>query len=306
MLNGLMTHVGAERLGRHDLLSLSTPDPTDTHKPIAHSAIVEGLIETLDMRRLEVVRDEYAVSPDGARMFGFLEISVEELGVRFAIGCRNSHDKEFLDGTHRRVSGVLVCDNLAFHGDFTPVTRKHTKGFDALEVIDMAVGKMQRHFEPMKRQIDAWKVFTLPDIRAKEVIYGAFIEGNLDGLLGISPASFMTSISTRPSTTFDPRTMWSLSNAFHVGVQEARPGSTYADRRTTRSVSRIGQLTAMRYTVRLIVDSERSPQDVLTEFVFFAALKPSKRMDVIEGSVLVDGKEAAHFQKGEVMLHAPL
>ena len=27
---------------------------------------------------------------------------------------------------------IFVCDNLAFHGDFTPVTRKHTWKFDEM------------------------------------------------------------------------------------------------------------------------------------------------------------------------------
>jgi hypothetical protein len=221
MLQGLMTHVGAQKLGRQDLLALTTPPATETHKPVPHSQIVEGLIETLDMRRLEVVRDEYAVSPDGARMFGFLEISVEESGVRFAIGCRNSHDKTFSMGLTVGYR-VFVCDNLAFHGDFTPVTRKHTKHFDALEVIDVAVGKMQRHFEPMKRQIDAWRGFDLPDLRAKEVIYGAFIEGNLDAPRHL--ARVVHNEYFNPTLDdFKPRTMWSLSNAFTSAFKKLEP-----------------------------------------------------------------------------------
>jgi hypothetical protein len=221
MLQGLMTHTGAQRLGRQDLLALTTPDATDTHKPVPHSQIVQGLIETLDMRRLQVVRDEYAVSADGMRIFGFLEISVEEEGLRFAIGCRNSHDKSFSMGLTVGYR-VFVCDNLAFHGDFTPVTRKHTKHFDALEVIDVAVGKMQRHFEPMKRQIDAWKGFDLPDLRAKEVIYGAFIEGNLDVPKHL--AKVVHHEYFEPTIEeFKPRTMWALSNAFTSAFKKLDP-----------------------------------------------------------------------------------
>jgi hypothetical protein len=43
---------------------------------------------------------------------------------------------------------VFVCDNLAFHGDFSPVVRKHTKRVEYEEVIDAAVGKMQRTSSP--------------------------------------------------------------------------------------------------------------------------------------------------------------
>jgi hypothetical protein len=86
---------GATKLGRQDLLALITPEGTDTHRLVPHSQIVGGLIEALGYRHLEVKRDEYAVTPDGNRMFGFLEISEEVTGVRFGIGCRNSHDNSF-------------------------------------------------------------------------------------------------------------------------------------------------------------------------------------------------------------------
>jgi Domain of unknown function (DUF932) len=221
MLQGLMTHCGAERLGRQDLLALTTPDATETHKPIAHAKIVEGLIESLDFRRLSVVRDEYAVTADGMRMFGFLEISEEDSGVRFAIGCRNSHDKSFSLGLTVGYR-VFVCDNLSFHGDFTPVTRKHTPGLYHLEVIDVAVGRMQRHFEPMKRQINAWKGFDLPDIRAKEVIYGAFIEGNLDVPKHLARVVHREYFEPTIDE-FKTRTMWSLSNAFTSAFKKLDP-----------------------------------------------------------------------------------
>ena len=37
--------------------------------------------------------DEYAVSPDGMKMFGVLDLETEMRGCRLAIGLRNSHDK---------------------------------------------------------------------------------------------------------------------------------------------------------------------------------------------------------------------
>jgi hypothetical protein len=62
-----------------------------------------------------VVREEYAVSSDGMKMFGVMDLSSGFEGCRFAIGLRNSHDKSF------RLSctvglRVFVCENLAFHG----------------------------------------------------------------------------------------------------------------------------------------------------------------------------------------------
>src|SRR6516165_10913212 len=87
--------------------------------PIPHIAVVEKLIEALSFRQIGVMREEYAVSSDGMKMFGVMDLSSGFEGCRFAIGLRNSHDKSF------RLSctvglRIFVCENLAFHGEYTP------------------------------------------------------------------------------------------------------------------------------------------------------------------------------------------
>ncbi len=44
---GLISHCGTELVGRQELLLLPTPEPTDTHKPIPHAALVAAVVETL-------------------------------------------------------------------------------------------------------------------------------------------------------------------------------------------------------------------------------------------------------------------
>jgi len=39
---------------------------------------------------------------------------------------------------------------------------------------------MQRNFEPMKKQVEAWQRSELTDVTAKVVIYEAFVEGKLE------------------------------------------------------------------------------------------------------------------------------
>jgi hypothetical protein len=220
-MEGLIAHRGTQLIGRQDLLALPTPDPTDTHKPVPHAKVIEALVETLGFRHLEVVQDEYAVSPDGMRLFGVLAINVEEGGVRLAIGVRNSHDKSFslaLTVGYR----VFVCDNLAFHGDFTPVTRKHSKHFDPIEVIDGAVGRMQRHFDPMKRQIEAWKNHSLPDDAARLLIYRAFVAGQLEAPRHLARVVHDNYFEPK-YPDFQPRTAWSLTNAFTSAFKQLVP-----------------------------------------------------------------------------------
>lgn len=83
------------KLTRAELAQVPTPAGTATHKPIPHIEVVERLIETLGFRQIGVVRDEYAVSSDGMRMFGVMDLATGFEGCRFALGLRNSHDKTF-------------------------------------------------------------------------------------------------------------------------------------------------------------------------------------------------------------------
>ena len=57
---------------------------------------------------------------------------------------------------------------------------KHTKHLSLVDILSVGVDRMQRNFEPMKKQVEAWKGTRLPDDTAKLVIYRAFVEGELD------------------------------------------------------------------------------------------------------------------------------
>ena len=65
-------------------------------------------------------------------------------------------------------------------GVFTPVLAKHSKSFSLIDCISVGVDRMQRNFEPMRRQVEAWQRSELTDVTAKVVIYEAFVEGRLE------------------------------------------------------------------------------------------------------------------------------
>jgi hypothetical protein len=46
---------------------------------------------------------------------------------------------------------------MAFSGDFTPVLAKHSKSFSLLDSISVGIDRMQRNFEPMRKQVEAWR-----------------------------------------------------------------------------------------------------------------------------------------------------
>src|SRR5262252_8711192 len=109
------------KMGRAELAQIHVPQATRTHRPVPHHQIVEALVETLSFRHIGVVNEEYAVSADGMKMFGILDLETQMEGARFAIGVRNSHDKSLRLGLTAGLR-VFVCSNMAFSGDFTPVT----------------------------------------------------------------------------------------------------------------------------------------------------------------------------------------
>jgi Domain of unknown function (DUF932) len=197
---------------REALALVPTPAGTETHRPIPHHEVVQALIETLGFRHIGVVHDEYAVSLDGMRLFGVLDLATEIQGCRFSIGLRNSHDKTMRLAL---VCGyrVFVCSNMAFSGDFTPVLAKHSKSFSLLDAISVGVDRMQRNFEPMRQQVEAWRQSELTDVTAKIIIYQAFIEGALD--VPRCLARRVHDLYFQPAfEEFKLRTVWSLSNAF--------------------------------------------------------------------------------------------
>jgi hypothetical protein len=218
---GLIAHCGTELVGRQDLVLLPTPEATETHRPIPHAALVGAVIETLGFRRLNVVEDQYAVSPDGMRMFGVLALDIEDNGVRVSIGLRNSHDKSFALGITIGYK-VFVCDNLAFHGDYQTLTRKHSKNLVVNDVLAIAIDRLQRNFAPMLNQVNAWKGYDLPDASAKLIIYQAFIEDGLE-----VPKHLADDVHRHyfepEHEEFRARTMWSLSNAFTSSFKALDP-----------------------------------------------------------------------------------
>jgi Domain of unknown function (DUF932) len=182
---------------------------------------VQALIETLGFRHIGVVHDEYAVSPDGMKAFGVLDLATEMEGCRFSIGLRNSHDKSMrlaMTCGYR----VFVCSNTAFAGDFTPVLAKHSKSFSLIDCVSVGVDRMPRNFEPMRKQVEAWQRSELTGVTAKVVIYEAFVEGRLEAPKHL--ARTVHDMYFEPKyEDFRPRTIWSLSNAFTSAFKELDP-----------------------------------------------------------------------------------
>ena len=224
---------------RDELALVPTPPATATHQPVPHHEIVQAIVETLGFRHIGIVHDEYAVSPDGMKMFGVLDLETEMHGARFSIGLRNSHDKSMrlaLTCGYR----VFVCSNMAFSGDFTPVLAKHSKSFSLVDAISVGVDRMQRNFEPMRKQVETWRQAELTDVTAKMIIYEAFIESELEVPKHLARRVHDNYFAPRHEE-FRPRTMWSLSNAFTSAFKELEPVPQF------RATAKLGQYLDARF-----------------------------------------------------------
>jgi hypothetical protein len=107
-------------------------------------------------------------------------------------------------------------------GAFTPVLTKHTKHLSLVDVLSIGIDRIQRNFEPMKKQVEAWKGTRVSDESAKLVIYRAFVQGELDVPKHL--ARRVHDLYFNPQAEeFAPRTTWSLSNAFTSAFKELDP-----------------------------------------------------------------------------------
>ena len=217
----LVAHSGAELIGRDELALIPTPKGNYSHKPVAHIEIVESLEKVLTEVHFEVRRQEYAVSRDGMRMFGILDLAetlTPQTGL--SIGIRNSNDKTMALGVTAGYR-VFVCDNMAFSSDFQPVFAKHIHSMSITEIAVLCVQRLQESIGSIQEQINQLTSREISDREAKEIIYDAFVSRSF----GLPQGLFMTihELYFQSAEEFKPRNLWSLSNAFTAGFKSLVP-----------------------------------------------------------------------------------
>jgi len=130
---------------------------------------------------------------------------------------------------------------LAFSGVFTSVLAKHSKSFSLIDCVSVGVHRMQRNFEPMRKQVEVWQRSELTDVRAKVVIYEAFVEGRLEAPKHL--ARTVHDLYFEPKyEEFEPRTIWSLSNAFTSAFKELDPIPQF------RATAKLGEFLVARFS----------------------------------------------------------
>lgn len=127
----------ATTITRQELNFLLTPAPTDTWRPLPHWYIAEQVENTLEALNVTPAERRLEINKTGTQVFATYKLQPTACANHaFEIGWRNSIDKTF---SFQCVLGarVLVCSNLAFHGDWFHARRKHTAGFSLEDVEKM-------------------------------------------------------------------------------------------------------------------------------------------------------------------------
>jgi hypothetical protein len=76
---------------------------------------------------------------------------------------------------------------------------------------------MQRNFEPMRKQVEAWQKSELADVSAKVVIYEAFVEGRLEAPKHL--ARTLHDLYYSRTTRNSGRGRSGVSRCVHFGIQ---------------------------------------------------------------------------------------
>ena len=176
----MLLHCGAELVSRNKLWEVPTLGNTETWYPLAHSKVLNEVHDQLVSCEFIVTEEAHALSHDGQRYFGVLNIRLPGRGIfewSWAVGVRNSHDKTFSAGL---VAGtkVFCCDNLAFSSE-VQISRKHTRFAerDLRHLPARAVGQLGSRLRNLDDRILTYNETRIDDQRAHDIVIRALDAG---------------------------------------------------------------------------------------------------------------------------------
>jgi hypothetical protein len=174
-MNGLILHCGANKVERPKLALVDTPKATETWFPVPHLKLLGQVERKLEASGLKIVQEAHALTHDGNRYFGLMEVRNGEQPDDFGlvVGVRNSHDMTFPAGLVIG-SRVFVCDNLSFSGEIK-ISRKHTKFIDRdlPQLVEVAVGRLGDQRQLQEKRFLTYKAEEITDAEANDLVIQA-------------------------------------------------------------------------------------------------------------------------------------
>jgi hypothetical protein len=229
----LMLSRGTRRVTFDQLQTIPSPPPTETWQPVSHGRVLASALAAIKANGYQVGRMDLGVSRDDARFFGVLDLTSTIVeGVTLAVGVRNSIDKSLPAGLAVG-DRVLVCDNLAFSAQIV-VMRKHTSRI--LMELDGkmagAIGRLGAFQEQAAARIRLLQGTSVTDEQVHDLVIRA-VDAKA---IGWRDAPKVLQAWRQPlHVEFEPRTAWSLANAFtETAKQRFQRNPTMASAGTIR------------------------------------------------------------------------
>jgi hypothetical protein len=175
------------------------------------------LSEVLSTKGLVVKKEEYAIQRAGNLLFGVMDLAWGETAEFYAaLGLRTSNDKSFALQIAIGLR-VLVCDNLAFHGELIALRRKHTGNLDLMAELARGVERYMFGYQQYQRQAESLKSVVLTPQEARQQIYTVFAQR-------IIPVRLFHEVAVPYLNITEGPTQWDVLNSFTHAVKRLTPG----------------------------------------------------------------------------------
>ena len=207
-----------------DIRAIPLPLATRTYQPVSHEQLSSMLVEMAEnlLPNFSHASTHYGLAAEGNKMFGVHTFKSSNTATGLSIGFRNSYDRSMSLGIAVGAS-VLVCDNLALCGDIT-ILRKHTLNVirDMQTMALAGIYRSQQTYSQILEDAEAMRLQEIDDDQAYRMlglVYGRGI---------ITPRQIPVAHQEwqNPSyADFQPRTTWSLYNAFTESLKTTPPQS---------------------------------------------------------------------------------
>jgi len=239
-MKGIMIHCGGKYVSYDELRKVETPRATRSWNPYPYHRLVDSVQSLLGEHDLRSVHHKYAISRDGDRFFGLMQIrnGVDSDDYGNVLGLRASHDKslstELAAGT-----GVFVCDNMSFCGS-EQVKRKHTTHVerDLKKVVGKALAACASHWVDQAKRIEVYKETKLSRKSVHDIVVKAMLAGAIPNT---KVPEVLAEYENPTYEDFRPRTGWSLHNAFTEVMKKNQMRLNLVQDRTLRLTGLLDQ-----------------------------------------------------------------
>jgi hypothetical protein len=205
----------SREISRASLNSIPVPVRPETKywKGINHGVLANAIIDEIQNRSLTILSEQWSVSSKNQTiLWGSIDLAIDfDIGqsATFSIGVRHGNLSQYAL-SFAVGARVCVCDNGMFYGDYV-MKRRHTINTDMHKHIGLAIDQCVQQCDNIEHLINRWRSIEIDDRDAAYLMMKAHSEG----CVCFTKLEDVKTYWTSPvHEEFEPRTVWSLYNAF--------------------------------------------------------------------------------------------